>query len=384
MERQTGLFENALIWFGAAVSIAEILTGILIAPLGFKQGMAAILIGHVLGCILLFLAGVIGGKTRMPAMETVKRSFGHRGFLLFAILNIVQLIGWTSIMIFDGALAAEGLFSIGHGVWALIIGVLILVWLTVGITNLGVVNTIAMGALFVLTLLLSRTIFTGATPVLSAGGMTFGAAVELSVAMPLSWLPLIADYTQYARKPVKASATSAIVYGVASTWMYMIGMGAALYTGAETIPAIIMAAGLGMLGLGIIVLSTVTTTFLDVFSAGISGEVVHRKINAIIFAVCVTILGVIMAVFLPIQSMTNFLYFIGSVFAPMIGILLADYFLLGKDASSNAFDMKNIILWMIGFGFYRFMLHVDTPIGSTIPSVVTVIVLAVLVNSFKK
>lgn len=384
MERQTGLFENALIWFGAAVSIAEILTGILIAPLGFKQGMAAILIGHVLGCILLFLAGVIGGKTRMPAMGTVKRSFGHRGFLLFAILNIVQLIGWTSIMIFDGALAAEGLFSIGHGVWALIIGVLILVWLAVGITNLGVVNTIAMGALFVLTLLLSRTIFTGATPVLSAGGMTFGAAVELSVAMPLSWLPLIADYTQYARKPVKASATSAIVYGVASTWMYMIGMGAALYTGAETIPAIIMAAGLGMLGLGIIVLSTVTTTFLDVFSAGISGEVVHRKINAIIFAVCVTILGVIMAVFLPIQSMTNFLYFIGSVFAPMIGILLADYFLLGKDASSNAFDMKNIILWMIGFGFYRFMLHVDTPIGSTIPSVVTVIVLAVLVNSFKK
>ena len=61
-EKRTGLFENGLIWFGAGVSIAEILTGTYLAPLGMGKGLAAILIGHIIGCLMLFLAGVIGGS----------------------------------------------------------------------------------------------------------------------------------------------------------------------------------------------------------------------------------------------------------------------------------------------------------------------------------
>ena len=50
MEKRTSLFENGLIWFGAGVSIAEILTGTYFAALGFGRGLAAILVGHVIGC----------------------------------------------------------------------------------------------------------------------------------------------------------------------------------------------------------------------------------------------------------------------------------------------------------------------------------------------
>lgn len=113
MEKRTSLFENGLIWFGAGVSIAEILTGTYFVALGFGRGLAAILVGHVIGCIMLFLAGVIGGKTRKSAMETVKDSFGSHGGQLFAILNVLQLVGWTAIMIYDGALAAGGIFNSG-------------------------------------------------------------------------------------------------------------------------------------------------------------------------------------------------------------------------------------------------------------------------------
>ena len=148
MEKRTSLFENGLIWFGAGVSIAEILTGTYFAALGFGRGLAAILVGHVIGCIMLFLAGVIGGKTRKSAMETVKDSFGSHGGQLFAILNVLQLVGWTAIMIYDGALAAEGIFTVGHWVWCLVIGALIIVWILIGITNLGKVNTVAMAAHF--------------------------------------------------------------------------------------------------------------------------------------------------------------------------------------------------------------------------------------------
>ena len=132
-ERRTSVFENGLIWFGAGVSIAEILTGTYFAPLGFGKGLLAVLIGHVIGCILLFLAGLIGGTARKSAMETVKMSFGQKGSLLFSILNILQLVGWTAIMIYDGALAANGVLSAGKWIWCLVIGFLIVVWILIGI-----------------------------------------------------------------------------------------------------------------------------------------------------------------------------------------------------------------------------------------------------------
>ena len=116
-EKRTGLFENGLIWFGAGVSIAEILTGTYLAPLGMGKGLAAILIGHIIGCLMLFLAGVIGGRVRKSAMETVKMSFGQKGSILFAVLNVLQLVGWTAIMIYDGALAADGVMHTGRWIW---------------------------------------------------------------------------------------------------------------------------------------------------------------------------------------------------------------------------------------------------------------------------
>ena len=152
--KKTSVFQNSLIWFGAGVSLAEILTGTSFAPLGFARGFAAIVIGHVIGCALLFLAGLIGGRSRKSAMETVKVSFGQKGGLLFAALNVLQLVGWTAIMIYDGALAVGGIFSAGRWVWCLVTGGLILVWILVGVTNLGWINKLSMAALLVLTVVL--------------------------------------------------------------------------------------------------------------------------------------------------------------------------------------------------------------------------------------
>ena len=184
-----------------------------------------------------------------------------------------------------------------------IFGALIILWIVIGITNLGKINTVAMAALFILTLVLSRVIF-GDGSVAGSGGdaMTFGAAVELSVAMPLSWLPLISDYTREAKEPVKATAVSTVVYGVVSCWMYVIGMNAAIYTGESDIASIMVKAGLGIAGLLIIVFSTVTTTFLDAYSAGISSESVFSKINGKYAAIVVTVIGMIGAIIYPMDN----------------------------------------------------------------------------------
>ena len=378
--KKTSTFQNGLIWFGAGVSLAEILTGTAFAPLGMAKGFAAIVAGHIIGCVMLFLAGLIGGRTGRSAMETVKMSFGQRGGLLFAFLNVLQLVGWTAIMIYDGALAIGGIFDVGSWSWCLVIGGLIVVWIVVGITNLGWINKVSMAALFLLTLILCKVIFFDGSP---AGGdlgeaMTFGAAVELAVAMPLSWLPLISDYTREAEKPFQATLASTVVYGLVSCWMYVIGMGAAIYTGEYDIAVIMVKAGLGIAALVILVLSTVTTTFLDAWSAGISAESLSRKINGKWTAVAVTVVGIAGAILFPMDDITGFLYLIGSVFAPMIAIQIADNFLLKRDRFGAEADMRNLVIWLVGFIAYRALMGVDTVVGYTLPDMVFTIILCVL------
>jgi len=380
-ERRTSVFENGLIWFGAAVSIAEILTGTYFAPLGFTKGLLAILIGHIIGCTMLVFAGLIGGRVRKSAMETAKMSFGSKGALLFSALNIIQLVGWTAIMIYDGALAVNGILDIGNWIWCVVIGALIVLWIVIGIQNLGKVNTVAMGALFILTILLSFVIFGKGTGLNTGGeGMTFGAAVELSVAMPLSWLPLISDYTREAKKPVKATAVSAITYGLVSTWMYVIGMGAAIFTAETDIAQIMVKAGLGIAGLLIVVFSTVTTTFLDAYSAGISSETLSARINGKWAAVVVTVIGTVGAIFLPLADITDFLYLIGSVFAPMIAIQIADFFILKQNKEESTFHVRNLIIWLVGFVIYRLLMRVDILVGSTLPDMLITMAICIAVG----
>ena len=386
-EKRTSIFENGQIWLGAGVSLAEILTGTYFASLGFGKGLLAIIIGHIIGCTMLFLAGVIGGKTRRSAMETVKMSFGVKGGIFFSFLNVLQLVGWTAIMIYDGALAANGVLHTGSWVRLLVIGALSVLWIFIGITNLGKINTIAIAALFILTLVLCKLIFFDGGTALAIGeeAMSFGAAVELSVAMPLSWLPLISDYTREAKEPVKATAVSSIVYGLVSCWMYVIGMGAAIYTGESDIAQIMVKAGLGIAGLLIIVFSTVTTTFLDAYSAGISSESVFSKINGKYAAIAVTIIGTIAAIVYPMDNITNFLYLIGSVFAPMIAIQIADFFLLKRtDSLGESVDITNAVIWVIGFVLYRILMRIDIPVGNTLPDMVVTILICMIVRNVLK
>jgi putative hydroxymethylpyrimidine transporter CytX len=388
-EQKTSVFSNGLLWFGAAVSIAEILTGTYLSTLGFNRALVAILLGHLIGCVLLFLAGLIGGRTGKSAMETVKMSFGEKGSLLFTVLNVLQLIGWTAIMIVSGARATATLSdpSLGFSsiwIWCLVIGGLILIWIIIGVKNLSKLNTIAMTALFLLTILLSVIVFRGNLSGTITDDISFGAGVELAAAMPLSWLPLISDYTREAKKPFKATAVSVIVYFFASSWMYVIGMGAAIFTGESDIATIMLQAGLGALGVIILIISTVSTTFLDAYSAGISSASISSKINEKKSAILICILGILLAVFTPIENFENFLYLIGSVFAPMIAIQIAEYFIMKKEAVKKQVNFMNLIIWVVGFIIYRIFLNIDTPVGSTLPVMGITIAICLMVQGVKK
>lgn len=396
------VFSSSLIWFGAGVSIAEIITGTYFAPLGFAKGMAAIAIGHVLGCALLFMTGVIGAKKKMAAMQTTALSFGKIGAKFFGLLNAAQLLGWTGIMIYDGSLCANTIINGAKDyskVAALAIGVLIVVWILAGVRSLDKLNFAAAIALFCLTILLCVKIFggifggadSGAAMADGAAGegmadqaLSFGAAIELSVAMPLSWLPVISDYTKDAKRPVAVSLAAAVVYFLVSVWMYAIGMGAAIVAGESSIDIVMLKTGLGIAALVIVVLSTVTTTYLDAYSAGVSSQSVHSKINIKAAAIIVAVLGTVGAILFNMDNITDFLYLIGSVFAPMTAILLADFFVCKNDSSAKKIDAARIVVWILGFALYRLFMRFDFVFGCTLPAMAATFVLALAAALMKR
>ena len=377
----------AMIWFGAALSIAEIMTGTYLAPLGLTQGLYAIILGHIIGGILLFGAGLIGGRLRQGSMNTTAFSFGPLGAKVFAFLNMLQLIGWTSIMIYDAMLALQELAPLSPMIWTTAIGALVILWLFIGLHNTGYIQAV------VSILLLGLTIYMGThmiaqwpseSSLTTSGDMSFIAALELSIAMPLSWLPLISDYTRESKQPFSASLTSSIVYTVTSIVMYTLGLSAAIFGGGDSIITIMMNAGLGLAGLIVIIFSTVTTTFMDAYSAGVSSTTLYSRVSSKGVAVIVTIIGTIAAILYPMDDITDFLYLIGSVFTPMIAILLADYFVNHQQVQTTSAYLVRGLIWALSVGVYHYMLHSESTIGATLPAFTIAFLITVIVGFISK
>lgn len=384
MKAKTSTKLGALIWFGAAVSLAEIMTGSFFAPLGMAQGLLAVIIGHIIGCGLLFSAGLISARQQKNAMESTAFAYGQYGMRFFALLNVTQLVGWTAVMIAGGAFCANGLFAFGTSLWSIILGALIILWVLMGITNVSKINVITMSALFLLTLFASTVVF-GNSPAVTptTGSMSFGTALELSIAMPLSWLPLIGDYTRNAERPTRSTLISVLVYGITSSWMYAIGLGLALYAGGQDLAVFLASMGFGAIAIFIVLASTVTTTFLDAYSAGVSARCIFPMSERAI-AVTVCIIGTIIAIVAPTGAYESFLYLIGSAFAPMITILIAEAFIFQRDAFRSPLCIRNAVLWVIGVALYRYFLTINTPIGNTLPVMAILFTLCLVVGAVQR
>ncbi len=373
-------WDFTFLWCGASISIAEILSGGYIASLGFKKGVISIILGHLIGTILLVSGGIIGTREKVPSMTSTRISFGSYGTYLFSILNVLQLLGWTAVMIKAASTSLNQisikLWSMDNpSLWILLIGILIVAWLAFGIKGFKRLNSIAVILLFLLTLVLGWVIFRSdnllTAPTVS--GLSFGGALELSVVMPLSWLPLIADYTRFARSEKEGVLGSFVGYFFGSCWMFIIGLGAAIVSNNPDPSAIMLAANLGVTAFGIVVLSTVTTTFLDAYSAGVTFLNITPKLKEKTVVMIMTVLGTALAIIFPIENYQNFLYAIGSVFAPLFAVLLTDYFIIKKQTKIDSNLMVNmgaILVWLTGVVMYYVFLKFDFVLGATVPSMI--------------
>ena len=388
MEKRTGLFSNGIIWFGVAISVSEIEAGIEIGAAAARDSLwLPLVLGHILGGILLFFVGLIGARVRLNAMETTKSTFGKYGSKFFAALNTFQLLAWVAVLNAQGASALAGLnLPISFPLTCVILAVLIAAWVYVGIRRSANVTTVVMAALTVLLAILSVKLFglgSGSSSVASAAGAaTTGTAAtaaalkfwnifEISIAMPISWLPVISDYTKDAEKPVKATAISAIAYTFASLWMYILGIEISGIGANNNIAQAILLAGLGIPGIIIVVLSTVTTNFLAANSAGESSKAIYSKINPKIAGVVVSLLSAALAISGIMEHYISFLYLIASVFAPMAAVLLVSFYFSKERSESLGAWLWNIFAWLAGFIAYQVAERFDSVfLGPTLLAVI--------------
>lgn len=395
MEKRTGLFSNGIIWFGVAISVSEIEAGIEIGAASAANTLwLPLVLGHVLGGIMLFFVGLIGARVRLNAMETTTSTFGKYGSKFFAALNTFQLLAWVAVLNAQGASALAGLnLPISFALTCVILAVLIAIWVYVGLRRSANVTTVVMAALTVLLAILSVKLFGLADALASspasskiastvagaAATLGFWNIFEISIAMPISWLPVISDYTKDVEKPVKATAISAVAYTVASLWMYIIGIEIAGLGANNNIAQAILLAGLGIPGIIIVVLSTVTTNFLAANSAGESAKAIYNKLNPKIAGVVVSILSAALAISGIMEHYISFLYLIASVFAPMAAVLLVSFYLVKNRSETLGFWLWNIFAWLGGFVVYQIAEHVGSVFLG--PTLLAVIVSAALAST---
>jgi probable hydroxymethylpyrimidine transporter CytX len=388
-EKKIGGISLFNLWFGAAVSLAEIMTGSLLAPLGIKKGILIILLGHVIGTSILALVGVIGFKQGKPSLITTRMSLGRYGSYGLSVFNILQLAGWTAIMLIQCVRSMQAITGNLFGfqnftVLVVFTGILVAAWALFADKGINIVNNIAVVLLLILSFVMLSAVLKGGSPKLVEGSISVGAALELSIVMPLTWVPLISDYTMNGKSLKGSFFGSFAGYFTGSSLMYIIGLVSAIYVGASDPIGVISGLNMGIAALFVVVFSTVTTTFMDVYSAVMSTLNLSGKISRKALIILFSILGILLALCFPMEQYENFLYAIGSVFAPAFSIVIVDYFMYGHDFSGRSLNVPGILSVIVGVAVYYGVTKYDLVIGSTIPSMAVSAMLYIAVRHFIK
>jgi len=385
-----------LLWAGVAISLAEIWAGGFLAPMGIWLGVAAIVLGHVIGNTFMALGGIIGSQHGIMSMVSVRPSFGIRGSNLAAVLNIIQLIGWASIMLIIGGRAGAmlgksmGGILASNNLWIIAIGLGTLVWAHyTGKSIWRVMQKLTVIGLLLVILLMSGVSvkeFGSGIFGIKPQEMPFMIGLDLVIAMPISWMPLAADYARFSQRTAPAFWNTWLGYFLISSWMYLLGLTATLVAGAGD-PGALMLQLMGKIGLAVpalimVVFSTITTGFPDVYSAACSTMNISQRFSSKTVLWTAGIVSILVALVFPMEQYENFLFLIGAMFVPLFGVVLTDYFFIrnrqldlddlyrpgGKYWYTRGFNGIALICWAIGFLVYELIAITKSSLGGSMPS----------------
>ena len=391
--RVLGFFDYAVLWADLGVGLLVLLAGTLLVPgLGFWPAMAAIVLGTIAGNLLLGLAGVVGSDHGVPSMVSLRPSFGLRGSYLPSLVNVVQLVGFGAFEVIimaqaSSRLAAPVLGPDSYPAWAILWSAVVIL---MGLGGPLVVVRQWLekaGIWIVLATAAWMFIYVGTHFDLGAalarpgdGSLTFAQAVDLVVVMPVSWLPLVADYNRFARDTRSAFWGTVVGYGVANIGFYALGVLLVLVLPAGDLIGSILSIAFGAAGLALLLGDEADNAFADIYSAAISVKNVRPGWSTRGLVVGVGALVLAIALGVDLAQYQNFLFLVGALFTPLFGVLFADYFLLHRrsrqtaefyptpQAGTSGVSIVALLAWGAGIASYLLVISFAPWLGGTLPS----------------
>jgi nucleobase:cation symporter-1, NCS1 family len=370
--RTLGGLENGMLWSSLGLSLLVLVAGAFLVPsLSLPEALLAILVGGVFGNALLGCAAAIGAEAGVPAMVLLRAPLGRAGSYLPTGLNILQNLGWTIFEVLVIATAAQALVHGPLWVWKLAAAAAATILALVG--PIGFVREwVKRFALWVVVASLAYlTWWTLHDAHLGAlwsqpgkGGLSFWQGVDLVVAMPVSWLPLAADYTRFSRNGRGAFWGAAVGYFIPNVWLYALGAILLLTRGLADAPSVITAIATGGVGaaLALVALGVDETKepFANIYSAAVSLQNLLPRVPQRLLILGVAAVATAGAFVVNLVHYQDFLYLLGSFFVPLFGVLLAQWVAGNRDPfRAPEIRPAQIGAWVAGFCLYQWL----APVG---------------------
>ena len=390
--RVFGWYGHASLWFSLGVGLLVMQMGAYLVPaMGTQEALLAIVLGSLLGSGLLAWVAKIACDTGLSSAGLMHQVYGSAFARLPVLLNIVQLVGWTT---FELVVMRDGTLALTDSNWALAPYAATLLWggvLTLLMTSsmLGLVRSFVsrLGLpLVVLSLVWLTWQFFGLLQAqdvralwsrTGTGDMGFLSAMDLVIAMPVSWLPLIADYARHGKNSRSALSGSWVGYALANVWCYVLGVMVVSVSApdANLVNTLLLAQG-GLLALGLILLDELDNAYGDVYSAAVNSHSLRTKISLKMWGVGIAVLCTALGLVLPMHDLEPFLLMLSSVFVPLYGVILGR---LGAGASASRMASVHwgaALIWLAGIGVFHAAATWAPQLGSALPSLVVSFALA--------
>jgi len=203
-------------------------------------------------------------------------------------------------------------------------------------------------------------------------------ALDLVIAMPISWWPLISDFNRFSKSEKDAFLGTLSGYTFANSWFYALGALLVLAYPRESIIYSIASITFGGLALTLLLVDETDNCFADIYSGAVSIQNISPKTKQLKLVAAITVISVLLAALMPTEwqsAYEGFLLYIGAVFVPLLGVLAVDFYLIRKReynleefySKTKGLRVKPIISWFIGVIVY-FIFYNYTMWGSSIPS----------------
>ena len=403
-ERVFGLKDQMALWFSLGVGLLVMQVGAFLMP-GLSPGLAAlaILVGSLGGAFVLALVARLGQQTGHSSAGIIELGFGSAFGKVPIILNVIQLIGWTA---FEIAIMRDGTSAVitqwlGYDgdapriVATVLWGGLLLLLMLGSMTSLvrqflsriGL-PLVVMSLLWLTYVFVTRSDAKGWSVLFSetgTGEMGFWSGVDLVIAMPVSWLPLVADYARYGRTAQGSFNGTFLGYAIANIWCYALGVLVILNQPSDDLVTGLLLAQFGLIALSLIIFDELDNAYGDLHSGAVSSERLISGLSLKQRGLILGLVSIVIASAIDMHAIEPFLLYLSSVFVPLFGVVLADYKLIRHRATEGngapAIRSGAVLAWIIGIAAYHGTAFWYPDFGKALPSLVLSFLVASLMSS---